>query len=73
MEGNGRVTREVVGGLVRRGFMVDYAEAGMGVEGEGRGMFIRAVVSRGTGRGTVEGLVEAVVELGGKVWGRLGE
>lgn len=65
-EENARVTREVVQGLVPRGFMIDYAG------GDGRGAFMRAVVSRETGRGTVEGLVEAVVELGGKVWGRAG-
>ncbi len=69
-EGDGVVTRGVVGGLVKRGFMVDYAS----LEGEGgRGVFLRAVVSRGTGRGTVEGLVEAVVEVGGKVWSRISE
>lgn len=61
---NGRVTREVVRGLVARGFMIDYAG------GDERGAFMRVVVSRGTGRRTVEGLVEAVVELGGKVSGR---
>lgn len=64
---NGWVTREVVRGLVPRGFMVDYAGGG-----DGRGAFLRAVVSRGTGRGTVEGLVEAVVDIGGKVWERGG-
>lgn len=71
-EGNGRVTVEVARGLVGRGFMVDYAEADMGGGERGRGPFLRAVVSRGTGRGAVEGLVEAVVEVGGKVWGREG-
>ncbi len=63
---NGRVTKEVVRGLVPRGFMIDYAG------GDERGAFMRAVVSRGTGMGTVEGLVEAVVELGRKIWGRGG-
>lgn len=62
-EGNGRVTKAVAGGLVPRGFMVDYA--GM----DERGAFLRVVVSRETGKGTVEGLVEAVGELGGKAWG----
>ncbi|KAL9600984.1 MAG: hypothetical protein Q9219_002806 [cf. Caloplaca sp. 3 TL-2023] len=62
-EENTRVTREVVRGLVRRGFMVDYA----GVD-DGRGSFLRCVVSRGTRRGTVEGLVKAVVEEGERVW-----
>ena len=65
-EENGGVTEEVVKGLVPRGFMIDYAGGG-----DGRGAFLRAVVSRETGRGTVEGLVEAVSDLGGKVWGRL--
>lgn len=62
-EDNGQVTREIAGGLVPRGFMVDYA----GVDE--RGAFLRVVVGRETGRGTVEGLVEAVVELGRKAWG----
>ena len=66
-ERNGRVTREVVRSLVPKGFMIDYAGGD-----DGRGAFMRAVVSRETGRGTVEGLVEAVVELGKKVWGRVG-
>lgn len=62
-EGNGRVTKKIAGGLVPRGFMVDYA----GVDG--RGAFLRVVIARGTGMGAVEGLVEAVVEIGGRVWG----
>lgn len=62
-EENSRVTREVAKGLVPRGFMVDYA----GVD-DGRGSFLRCVVSRGTRRGTVEGLVRAVVEIGEGVW-----
>lgn len=65
-EENGRVTEEVVKGLVPRGFMIDYAGGG-----GGRGAFMRAVVGRETGRGAVEGLVEAVADLGGKVWGRV--
>ena len=64
-EGNGRVTKEIVRGLVPRGFMIDYAGGD-----DGRGAFMRVVVSRGTGRETVEGLVEAVVEVGRKAWGR---
>lgn len=59
---NLRVTRGIVGELVVRGFMVDYA----GVDG--RGQFLRVVVNRGTRRGTVEGLVRAVVEVGEGVW-----
>lgn len=59
-EENGRITKEVVRGLVPRGFMIDFAG------GDERGAFMRVVVSRGTGRGTVEGLVEAVVDLGGR-------
>lgn len=62
-EENTRFTREVVGGLVLRGFMVDYA----GIE-DGRGSFLRCVVNRGTRKGTVEGLVRGVVELGQGIW-----
>lgn len=63
-EGNTRVTRAVVGGLVRRGWLVDYAV----LEEDGRGAFLRVVVNRGTRRGTVDGLVNAVVEVGRGVW-----
>ena len=59
-EENERVTKQVVRGLVSKGFMIDYAG------GDERGSFLRPVVSRGTGRGTVEALVEAVVDLGEK-------
>ncbi|KAL9008279.1 MAG: hypothetical protein Q9173_006580 [Seirophora scorigena] len=59
---NTRVTREVVKGLVPRGFMVDYA----GVDD--RGSFLRCVVNRETRKGTVEGLVRAIVEVGEGVW-----
>ncbi|KAM0798697.1 putative glutamate decarboxylase [Usnea florida] len=65
-EGNGQVTKEIVRGLVPRGFMIDYAGGD-----DGKGAFMRVVVSRGTGTGTVEGLVEAVVEVGRKAWGRV--
>ncbi|KAL8708037.1 MAG: hypothetical protein Q9220_007033 [cf. Caloplaca sp. 1 TL-2023] len=61
-EENTRVTREVAAGLVRRGFMVDYAEV------DQPGSFLRVVINRDTRRGTVEGLVRAVVEVGEKVW-----
>ena len=61
-EENSRVTKEVVAGLVTRGFMIDYAGL------DKRGSFMRVVVSRGTGRDTVNGLIEAVSELGTKAW-----
>ncbi|KAL8966235.1 MAG: hypothetical protein Q9183_003461 [Haloplaca sp. 2 TL-2023] len=60
---NTTVTKDVVGGLVRRGFMVDYADLG-----DGKGAFLRVVVNRETRRGTVDGLVTAVVELGEGAW-----
>ncbi|KAL8729682.1 MAG: hypothetical protein Q9181_004912 [Wetmoreana brouardii] len=59
---NTRVTKDIVAGLVRRGFMVDYATL------DERGAFLRVAVSRGTRRGTVEGLVNTVLELGESVW-----
>lgn len=61
-EENTRRTREMVGRLVRRGYMVDYAP------GE-RGGFFRVVVNCVTRRGTVEGLVRALVAVGGEVVG----
>ena len=57
-EKNSVITKKVAEGLVRRGFMVDYA-------GGEKGMFLRCVVNRGTRRETVEGLVTAVAEVGG--------
>ena len=42
--------------------MIDYA----GIDG--RGSFLRVVVSRGTGKQTVEVLVQAVREEGEKIW-----
>ncbi|KAL9096435.1 MAG: hypothetical protein Q9165_001432 [Trypethelium subeluteriae] len=58
----GKVTSQICRGLVRRGFMIDYAP------GE-KGLFLRAVVNSETRRGTVEGLVKAIEEEGEKVWG----
>ncbi|KAL8874453.1 MAG: hypothetical protein Q9174_000198 [Haloplaca sp. 1 TL-2023] len=60
---NTKVTKDVVGGLVRRGFMVDYADLG-----DGKGAFFRVVVNRDTKRETVNGLVDALVELGERAW-----
>lgn len=64
-EANSQVTESVAAGLVRRGFMVDYA-------GGERGALLRVVVNRETLLTTVEGLVEAVVNVGSKVWDELG-
>lgn len=60
-EANSQVTEGVAAGLVRRGFMVDYASAE-------RGALLRVVVNRGTRLTTVEGLVDAVETVGRKVW-----
>lgn len=53
-------TRRMVGKLVGRGFMVDYAP------GE-KGSFLRIVVNVQTLPGTVKGLVKALVEVGKEV------
>ena len=63
-EANLQVTKGIATGLVRRGFMIDYAD------GE-RGAFLRVVVNRGTRLTTVEGLVKAVVDVGNRVWHEL--
>lgn len=63
---NTLVTERVTEGLVRRGFMIDFA-------GGDCGAFFRVVVSRETKKGTLEGLVAAVVEEGRNFWGRLAE
>lgn len=54
---NTRRTARMVGGLVRRGFMVDYAPGP-------KGSFFRVVVNCQTLRGTVDGLVTALEEIG---------
>jgi glutamate decarboxylase len=59
---NTKRTRVMVEGLVRRGYMVDYAP------GE-RGSFFRVVVNALTLRGTVEGLVRALGVVGREVVG----
>lgn len=56
-EENTKCTARIVRGLVRRGFMVDYAPGD-------RGAFFRVVVNRETREGTVSGLVVAVEEVG---------
>lgn len=56
-EENTRTTSRIVGELVPRGFMVDYAP------GE-RGSFFRVVVNTQTARGTVDGLIKAIEEVG---------
>lgn len=60
-EANTRRTRLMVGMLVRRGFMVDYAPGGE------RGSFFRVVVNCQTLAGTVDGLVKALEEVGREV------
>ncbi|QSZ31165.1 hypothetical protein DSL72_000728 [Monilinia vaccinii-corymbosi] len=55
---NTKMTQEVAGKLLARGFMVDYAS------GE-QGKFFRVVVNVQTRRETVEGLVKAIAEIGG--------
>lgn len=64
-EANSKITKCVAAGLVRRGFMVDYAD-------RERGALLRVVVNRGTRLTTVEGLVEAVVKIGSQVWDEVG-
>lgn len=59
-EENTRRTRVMVGKLVGRGFMVDYAP------GE-KGSFFRVVVNCQTLKGTAEGLVKALVAVGSEV------
>jgi glutamate decarboxylase len=59
-EANSKMTSEIAGKLVTRGFMIDYAP------GE-KGKFFRVVVNGGTRRGTVEGLVRALEECAGEV------
>lgn len=59
-EENGRVTERIVGALVRRGWMVDFAP------GE-RGRFFRVVVGRDTRVGSVEGLVRAIEDVAGEL------
>ncbi|KAK8095718.1 hypothetical protein PG999_013740 [Apiospora kogelbergensis] len=59
-EENTRRTREMVGLLIARGFMVDYAPGP-------QGSFFRVVVNCQTLEGTVEGLVKALGEVGKEV------
>ncbi|KAH7370048.1 glutamate decarboxylase-like protein-like protein 1 [Rhexocercosporidium sp. MPI-PUGE-AT-0058] len=59
-EENTRVTRGISKGLLRRGFMVDYAP------GES-GSFFRVVVNRETRRGTVDGLMLAIEDVSGSL------
>ncbi|KAK7923433.1 hypothetical protein PG985_007504 [Apiospora marii] len=59
-EENTRRTREMVGLLIGRGFMVDYAPGP-------KGSFFRVVVNCQTLKGTVDGLVKALGEVGKEV------
>jgi glutamate decarboxylase len=58
-EENTAITQIISVGLVRRGFMIDYAS------GKSGSMF-RTVVNSRTRREPVEGLAKAIVEVGGK-------
>ena len=58
---NGEVTKKVVQGLAKRGFMIDYAG------GDERGSFMRPVVSRNTGKETVDALFDAILDEGSKL------
>ena len=60
-EENSRITKQVVQGLVAKGFMIDFASI------DKRGCFMRPVVSRGTRRQTVEALVDEVLYLGSEL------
>ena len=64
---NSRVTRAAVSGLVRKGWMVDFAPGGKEEDGEERGEFLRVVMNRSCGRGIVDGLVKAIGEVGAEV------
>jgi glutamate decarboxylase len=57
IEENTAITQRISVGLVRRGFMIDYAPGKSG-------SMSKTVVNSGTRRGTVEGLVKAIVEVG---------
>ncbi|KAF2685767.1 PLP-dependent transferase [Lentithecium fluviatile CBS 122367] len=59
-EANGKVTADVAGGLIKRGFMIDFAPGELG-------KFFRVVVNGNTRRGTLEGLVKAVGEVAGEL------
>jgi glutamate decarboxylase len=57
---NGKITADVAHGIIRRGFMIDFAP------GE-KGKFFRVVVNGGTRRGTLDGLVKAIEEVAGEL------
>ena len=56
-EGNTKATEDIVGRLVREGFMIDRAS------GE-KGKFFRVVINRDTRRETVDGLLKAIDAVG---------
>ncbi|ORY58832.1 glutamate decarboxylase [Pseudomassariella vexata] len=56
-EENTRRTREMVGKLIARGFMIDYAPGD-------RGSFFRVVINCQTLQGTLDGLLKALGEVG---------
>jgi glutamate decarboxylase len=57
---NGKCTADVATGIIKRGFMVDFAPGP-------KGKFFRVVVNGGTRRGTLEGLVKAIEEVAGEL------
>ncbi|MCJ1308600.1 hypothetical protein MMC25_002253 [Agyrium rufum] len=57
---NTQCTEKIANGLIRDGFMVDFAP------GE-KGSFFRCVVNRGTEKGTIRGLLTAVKRLGEEI------
>ena len=57
---NSKITRQIVHGLVLKGWMVDYAPGNFGE-------FLRVVVNRGTTKGISEELVKTIAKVGAEV------
>ena len=55
-----RITRRIASGLVKRGWMIDYAPGELGE-------FLRVVTNRGTTHMVVDGLLKAIKEVGARV------
>lgn len=64
---NGKITSEVIGELVKQGFMVDYAPPNENDKIVGEGDFFRVVVNPLTTKETIDVLVETIVKLGSAV------